>query len=142
MFTPSQDDSSIIVPASPPTERLRVGEFPGNIAQRLAASEGMSLVELPELLTPAQAAEYLDIEAESVRRLVREGRLRAVRLGNGRRPRLRIRRQALEALLVEAHSDNGSPAPPQPEEGDAAGPDPSEPIGRPGERALGLEAAA
>ena len=53
-----------------------------------------------KLLTPSQAADYLSVTPEQVRRLIRGGDLSATNVGTGaKRPLYRIRQQALEDFL-------------------------------------------
>jgi excisionase family DNA binding protein len=56
-----------------------------------------------ELLTPAQAAKELKLHPRTVRRYIREGKLKAIRLSNFY---LRIRRSELERFLRERETDN------------------------------------
>ena len=52
------------------------------------------------LLTPNQAAEYLNVTPEQVRCLIRKGQLSAVNVGTGtKRPLYRITQQALNDFL-------------------------------------------
>jgi excisionase family DNA binding protein len=51
------------------------------------------------LLTPDLVAERLDVHVETVRRMIKDGRLPALRLGTGRRARLRIDEADLLAFL-------------------------------------------
>jgi excisionase family DNA binding protein len=59
-----------------------------------------------ELLTAAESAERLKLKPETVRGLVRRGELRAIRLGSGPKPPLRIRSEELERFLTagETHT--------------------------------------
>ncbi|MHC4118099.1 MAG: helix-turn-helix domain-containing protein [Planctomycetota bacterium] len=53
-----------------------------------------------KLLTPGQAAEFLGVTAEQVRKLIRRGDISAANVGTGsKRPLYRIRKQALEDFL-------------------------------------------
>jgi excisionase family DNA binding protein len=52
-----------------------------------------------EWVTTGAAAEALGVTAETVRRYIRTGRLRAQVIGGGERPTFRIRRTDLEAFL-------------------------------------------
>lgn len=53
-----------------------------------------------KLLTPTQAADFLSVTPEQVRKLIRKRDLPAVNVGTGtRRPLYRIQRQALEDFL-------------------------------------------
>jgi excisionase family DNA binding protein len=51
---------------------------------------------LPDILTPDQAAEYLQVNRETIYRYIRDGRLNASRIGRS----YRIRKQSLELLLA------------------------------------------
>jgi excisionase family DNA binding protein len=51
------------------------------------------------LLTPQQAAEQLGVTRGTVYELVKAGTLRAVRLGDGPKPRLRIRPEDLDRYV-------------------------------------------
>ncbi len=51
---------------------------------------------LPDILTPDQAAAYLQVDRETVYRYIRDGRLSASRLGR----RLRIPRRSIDLLLL------------------------------------------
>lgn len=55
----------------------------------------MSATE-PEMLTTEQAAEYLQVNRETIYRYIRDGRLTASRIGRS----YRIRRQSAEVLLA------------------------------------------
>jgi len=55
----------------------------------------MDVERFPEIMTPEQAAEYLQISRETVYRYIREGRLVASRLGRS----YRIPRRSLDLLL-------------------------------------------
>ena len=50
----------------------------------------------PDILTPEQAADYLQVNRETVYRYIRDGRLTASRIGRS----YRIRRQSVELLLA------------------------------------------
>lgn len=50
----------------------------------------------PDILTPDQAAEYLQVNRETIYRYIRDGRLNASRIGRT----YRIRKQSLELLLA------------------------------------------
>ena len=50
----------------------------------------------PDILTPEQAAEYLQVNRETIYRYIRGGRLTASRIGRS----YRIRKQSLEMLLA------------------------------------------
>lgn len=70
----------------------------------------MVLSELPggvtgglSLLTVEEAARLLGVTGEAVRRACRDGRLDAVRLGDGPRARYRITSEALARYLRDAH---------------------------------------
>ncbi|MHC4116886.1 MAG: helix-turn-helix domain-containing protein [Planctomycetota bacterium] len=53
-----------------------------------------------KLLTPSQAADFLGVTAEQVRKLIRRGDISAANVGTGsKRPLYRIRKQALEDFL-------------------------------------------
>jgi excisionase family DNA binding protein len=54
--------------------------------------------EIQEFLTVEQIANMLQIDAESVRRYVRSGKLPAIKLGG---KYIRVRRQDLEAFLAK-----------------------------------------
>jgi excisionase family DNA binding protein len=49
----------------------------------------------PEIMTPEQAADYLQVNRETIYRYIRQGRLRASRIGRA----YRIPRQGIEHLL-------------------------------------------
>lgn len=49
----------------------------------------------PEIMTPEQAADYLQVNRETIYRYIRQGRLRASRIGRT----YRIPRQGIERLL-------------------------------------------
>ena len=49
----------------------------------------------PEIMTPEQAADYLQVNRETIYRYIRQGRLRASRIGRT----YRIPRQGIEQLL-------------------------------------------
>ena len=51
------------------------------------------------MLTPQQAATRLNIHVETVRRMIRDNRLTATKLGTGRRARLRIDETDLQAFI-------------------------------------------
>ncbi|MCO5220757.1 MAG: helix-turn-helix domain-containing protein [Thermomicrobiales bacterium] len=50
----------------------------------------------PDILTPDQAAEYLQVNRETIYRYIRDGRLNASRIGRT----YRIRKQSLDLLLA------------------------------------------
>lgn len=50
----------------------------------------------PDILTPDQAADYLQVNRETIYRYIRDGRLTASRIGRS----YRIRKQSVEALLA------------------------------------------
>ena len=50
----------------------------------------------PDILTPEQAADYLQVNRETIYRYIRDGRLNASRIGRS----YRIRKQSLELLLA------------------------------------------
>lgn len=50
----------------------------------------------PDILTPEQAADYLQVNRETIYRYIRDGRLNASRLGRS----YRIRKQSVELLLA------------------------------------------
>jgi excisionase family DNA binding protein len=50
----------------------------------------------PDILTPDQAADYLQVNRETIYRYIRDGRLSASRIGRS----YRIRKQSLELLLA------------------------------------------
>lgn len=50
---------------------------------------------VPEIMTPEQAADYLQVNRETIYRYIRQGRLRASRIGRT----YRIPRQSIERLL-------------------------------------------
>lgn len=52
----------------------------------------------PEVLTSTEAARYLRVTPDTIRRLVRQGRLPAARVGD----RMRITRAAIDAFLEGA----------------------------------------
>lgn len=52
-----------------------------------------------ELLTANEVAHRLKVHPETVRQWVRDGRLRAIRFGNGPRASLRIRTSEVERFL-------------------------------------------
>ncbi len=52
-----------------------------------------------ELLTASEVAHRLKVHPETVRQWVRDGRLRAIRFGNGPRASLRIRASEVERFL-------------------------------------------
>ena len=52
---------------------------------------------IPDILTTAQAADYLQVDSSTIYRLIREGRLSASRIGRG----YRITRRSLDWLLVD-----------------------------------------
>jgi excisionase family DNA binding protein len=64
-------------------------------------------MEAPEdrLLTVVEVAEYFRVEPESVRRWLREGKLRGINLGRG--PGWRIRMGDLEAFIDQRHTARG-----------------------------------
>jgi excisionase family DNA binding protein len=51
--------------------------------------------QLPDIMTPEQAADYLQVNRETIYRYIRQGRLRASRLGRT----YRIPRQGIDRLL-------------------------------------------
>lgn len=51
---------------------------------------------LPDILTPDQAASYLQVDRETIYRYIRDGRLGASRIGRS----LRIPRQSIDLLLL------------------------------------------
>ena len=52
--------------------------------------------DLPEIMTPDQAAEYLQVNRETIYRYIRDGKLDASRLGRS----YRVPRRSLELLLL------------------------------------------
>jgi excisionase family DNA binding protein len=50
----------------------------------------------PDILTPDQAADYLQVNRETIYRYIRDGRLNASRIGRS----YRIRKQSVELLLA------------------------------------------
>ena len=50
----------------------------------------------PDILTPDQAADYLQVNRETIYRYIRDGRLTASRIGRS----YRIRKQSVELLLL------------------------------------------
>lgn len=50
----------------------------------------------PDILTPEQAADYLQVNRETIYRYIRDGRLNASRIGRS----YRIRKQSIEVLLA------------------------------------------
>lgn len=50
----------------------------------------------PDIMTPDQAADYLQVDRETIYRYIRDGRLNASRIGRS----YRIRRQSIELLLA------------------------------------------
>jgi excisionase family DNA binding protein len=50
----------------------------------------------PDILTPDQAADYLQVNRETIYRYIRDGRLTASRIGRS----YRIRKQSVDALLA------------------------------------------
>jgi excisionase family DNA binding protein len=56
------------------------------------------------LLTTKQAGEYLGFSDEFVRQQIAAGLIAIVQLGRPKRPRLRIRRSALEAYITASTS--------------------------------------
>lgn len=50
----------------------------------------------PDILTPEQAADYLQVNRETIYRYIRDGRLTASRIGRS----YRIRKQSVELLLA------------------------------------------
>ena len=50
----------------------------------------------PEILTPDQAADYLQVNRETIYRYIRDGRLNASRIGRS----YRIRKQSIDVLLA------------------------------------------
>jgi excisionase family DNA binding protein len=65
--------------------------------------------EFPPVLTTALAAELLQVHAESLRRMVREGRVPCHRLGGGRD--MRFLRDELLAWLADQPGDSVRSAP-------------------------------
>jgi excisionase family DNA binding protein len=57
------------------------------------------------MLTPDQVATRLSVHVETVRRMIRDNRLPATKLGNGRRARLRIDELELQKF-IDAQSTN------------------------------------
>jgi excisionase family DNA binding protein len=53
-------------------------------------------MQLPDLLTPDQAARYLQVDRETIYRYIRDGRLGASRIGRS----YRISRQSIDQLLM------------------------------------------
>ena len=51
---------------------------------------------IPDILTPDQAAEYLQVNRETIYRYIRDGRLTASRIGRS----YRIRKQSVDSLLA------------------------------------------
>jgi excisionase family DNA binding protein len=51
------------------------------------------------MLTTPQAAERLNVHPETIRRLVKAGKLKAVSLSDSSRPRLRIDERELQAFI-------------------------------------------
>ena len=51
------------------------------------------------MLTPDQVATRLSVHVETVRRMIRDNRLTATKLGTGRRARLRISKTDLQAFI-------------------------------------------
>jgi excisionase family DNA binding protein len=61
--------------------------------------------DLPELLRPEEAAEMLRISYSTLRRLIRQGDLRAVRLGRSEGASLRIPRDELARLVAPSEGE-------------------------------------
>jgi excisionase family DNA binding protein len=57
------------------------------------------------MLTPDQVATRLSVHVETVRRMIRDNRLPATKLGNGRRARLRIDELELQKF-IDSQSTN------------------------------------
>jgi excisionase family DNA binding protein len=55
---------------------------------------------LPDILTPDQAAAYLQVDRETIYRYIRDGRLGASRIGRS----LRIPRQSIDQLLLASRT--------------------------------------
>ena len=51
------------------------------------------------MLTTPQAAERLNVHPETIRRLVKAGKLKAIALSNASRPHLRIDERELQAFI-------------------------------------------
>jgi len=60
---------------------------------------------LPEILTPQEVADYLRVDKETVYRMIRDGRLVALRMGRG----YRINKGDFEAFLRSSRT--GQPPP-------------------------------
>lgn len=59
----------------------------------------------PDILTPEQAASYLQVYRETIYRHIRDGRLNASRIGRS----YRIRKQSLDLLLAETRTRSDIP---------------------------------
>jgi len=70
----------------------------------------VTLEDLGDALTIAEAADVLHRDPKTVRRWVRDGDLDAIRVGAGPRGELRITRRALTAYLNRKHETNGKSA--------------------------------
>ena len=57
------------------------------------------MVELRDVMTPKQVAEYLQMHPMTIYRYISQGKLAAAKVGG----RYRIRRQAVEKLLAETN---------------------------------------
>ena len=69
-----------------------------------------SIYAVKHLLTPHQAAAYLNVTSEQVRRLIRKGQLQAANVGTGKkRPLYRITHQALDDIMNRSRHPCPSP---------------------------------
>ncbi len=71
----------------------------------------MRLDELPEVLTPKQVAEYLQISHDAVRALLRSGRLRGVNAGAKQSKYWRITKDAIREFTSTPEPAKGSRQP-------------------------------
>jgi|CZCB01.1.fsa_nt_gi excisionase family DNA binding protein len=69
------------------------------------------MAQIQRPLTTEEAAEYLQVTVDTVRRYIREGRLKALQLGRG----YRIRLEDLDAFLAGNSGDRGQEQAAQPE---------------------------
>ena len=56
------------------------------------------------MLTTAQAAERLGVHPETLRRMIRDGRLKAIHLGNGPKAKIRVDEKELQAFCDNSAS--------------------------------------
>jgi excisionase family DNA binding protein len=62
---------------------------------------------VPETMNGSQAARYMKVTPQTVRNWVRTGKVKATRVGDGRKPRYVIAKADLDALLERVKDGGG-----------------------------------